>query len=193
MCCGVLWRGVVWSSMVVCSGVVWCGVVCRRRCCQMAMSGVWCLLCPGPIPPDAPDTAAPAGPGWTAPHRGGRNAHRVALVSPSPAPTPPPPPRLPLPLRSGATRPPPRGGRRSGLVGPPHGAVAAAHPGSRVSALHARQAPHLRPGQLRIMAPFTGAGFTEQFNSQAVPAGRQACPLQHTQSVGRAGRMSNTG
>ena len=48
------------------------------------VSGVWCLLCPEPIPPDAPDTAAPAGPGWTAPHRGGRNARRVALVSPPP-------------------------------------------------------------------------------------------------------------
>ena len=28
------------------------------------VSGVWCLLCPEPIPPDPPDTAAPAGLGW---------------------------------------------------------------------------------------------------------------------------------
>ena len=56
--------------------------------CSCLVSGVWCLLCPEPTPPDARDTAALAGPGWTAPHRDGRNAHCVALISP----TPPPPP-----------------------------------------------------------------------------------------------------
>ena len=53
-----------------------------RRPSVEAMFGVWCLLCPQLIPPDAPDTAAQAGLGWTAPQRGGRNVRRVALVSP---------------------------------------------------------------------------------------------------------------
>ena len=58
---------------------------------------VWCLVseCLEPIPPDAPDTAAPARLGWTSPHRGGRSVHCVALVSPS---VPPPlSPGSPLP------------------------------------------------------------------------------------------------
>ena len=51
--------------------------------------------CLEPIPPDAPDTAAPAKLGWTSPHRGGRSVHRVALVSPLVPPPPPPDPQFP--------------------------------------------------------------------------------------------------
>ena len=63
--------------------------------------------CLEPIPPDAPDTAAPARLGWTSPHCGGRSVHRVALVSPS---VPPPRPSGPRRLPPGATRRGPEGG-----------------------------------------------------------------------------------
>ena len=73
----------------------------------LKVGGVWCLVseCLEPIPPDAPDTAAPARLGWTSPHRGGRSVHRVALVSPSV----PPPPSL--------GSPPPSAGRHTARAG----------------------------------------------------------------------------
>ena len=66
----------------------------------------WCLVseCLEPIPPDAPDTAAPARLGWTSPHRGGRSVHRVALVSPT---FPPPLPWVPADTIRMGTRPMP--------------------------------------------------------------------------------------
>ena len=82
------------------------------------MGVIWevCLVseCLEPIPPDAPDTAAPARLGWTSPHRGGRSVHRVALVSPSVPPRPP----VPRCHRPDATRRGPEGG--VGCLPPAH-------------------------------------------------------------------------
>ena len=63
---------------------------------------LWCLVseCVEPIPPDTPDTAAPARLGWTSPHRGGRSVHHVALA-------PPPLPSVPADTIRMGTRPMP--------------------------------------------------------------------------------------
>ena len=97
------------------------------------VSGVWCLVSA------VPGTDSTGCTGYGYPSRAGLDGatprwaqrpsrrSRLLLPRPHPRPTPPASP----PPRSGATRPPPRGGRRSGLVGPPHGVVAVAHPGSQ--------------------------------------------------------------
>ena len=118
---------------------------------------VWCLVseCLEPIPPDAPDTAAPARLGWTSPHRGGRSVHRVVLVSPS---VPPPPP--PRPSRSNSTRKgthhvvkrPDQAGRRGPARGP----------------------THLRPTRDTTVNPTTTRSYVEVVRGVAQRSGRPA-------------------
>ena len=116
-----LWDAASHTVLTPCGPGDLCTLCGAPLCSPLPIPSVCCLVseCLEPIPPDAPDTAAPARLGWTSPHRGGRSVHRVALVSPS---VPPPSPRPPGPrcLPPGATRRGPEGGELAAYRLPKH-------------------------------------------------------------------------